>query len=241
MIRFRKNWKASPCEKAMSTASTLRQTSSSNAGIKVLLPWWEGLGEEGDRNSFSLPSNLPHQGRGIRCGLPHSFTGNLPRLFLLFMLLFGCAPAPEPMKVANVAQKGPSSVAVWDFDNLSPTRFAQPDLGERLAAEATEAIMRKGTWEVVERQRLLLVLEEQHLGSQDFVDESTRLRLGKMAGARTMVFGAYQSFGGDQTRIDVRLVDVETGQTLKSVDKMAPSGNFQAWYQIVRQAAEELM
>ena len=162
-------------------------------------------------------------------------------LILLCILLYGCASAPEPLTVATAVPKGPSSVAVWDFDNLSPTRFAQPALGERLAAEATEAIMRKGTWEVVERQRLLLVLEEQNLGSQAFVDESTRLRLGKMLGARTMIFGAYQSFGGDQIRIDVRLVDVETGRTMKSVDKMAPSGNFPAWYQIVRQAAEELL
>jgi curli biogenesis system outer membrane secretion channel CsgG len=161
--------------------------------------------------------------------------------FLLSTLLYGCASAPEPTTVTTTVQKGPSTVAVWDFDNLSPARYAQPDLGERLAAETTEAILRKGSCEVVERQRLLLVLEEQNLGTQNFVDESTRLRLGKMVGARMMIFGAYQSFGGEQTRIDVRLVDVETGRTVKSVDKMAPSANFQAWYPIVRQAADELL
>lgn len=182
--------------------------------------------------------------RVARCGETAKAADGIARglfLILLCLLLCSCATAPEPTAVATAVPRGPSSVAVWDFDNLSPTRFAQPDLGERLAAEATDAIMRKGTWEVVERQRLLLVLEEQNLGTQAFVDESTRLRLGKMVGARTMIFGAYQSFGGDQTRIDVRLVDVESGRTVKSVDKMAPSGNFQAWYEIVRQAAEELL
>ncbi len=167
--------------------------------------------------------------------------GSVYRLFVILLLLCGCVSVPERTTVAPAVLKGPTSVAVWDFDNLSPARFAQPDLGERLAAEATQAIMGKPGWEVVERQRLLLILEEQNLGSQDFVDESTRLRLGKMVGARTMVFGAYQSFGGDETRIDVRLVDVETGQTLKSVDKMMPSGDYQAWYAIIRQAAEELL
>ena len=162
-------------------------------------------------------------------------------LLVLVTLLCSCASTPEPRMAATVTDKKPSAVAVWDFDNLSPARYAQPDLGERLAAEATEAIMRKGGCEVVERQRLLLVLEEQNLGTQAFVDESSRLRLGKIVGAGMMLFGAYQSFGGDQTRIDMRLVDVETGQTVKSVDKMAPSANFQAWYQIVRQAAEELL
>ncbi|MGV8073246.1 MAG: CsgG/HfaB family protein [Syntrophobacteraceae bacterium] len=161
----------------------------------------------------------------------------------LFTLIYGCAsaPLPSPMTAATEAEKRPASVAVWDFDNLSPTMLAQPDLGERLAAEAVEAIMSKGACEVVERQRLLLVLEEQNLGSQALADESTRLRLGKMVGAGRMIFGAYQSFGGDQTRIDVRLVDVETGLTIKSVDKTAPSSDFKAWYQLVRQAAEELL
>jgi curli biogenesis system outer membrane secretion channel CsgG len=169
--------------------------------------------------------------------LPSSIVRGI--FLLLLAMLFGCASAP--VTVTTVTEKGPSSVAVWDFDNLSPSGLAQPDLGERLAAEATEAILRKGGYEVVERQRLLLVLEELNVGTQSFVDETTRLRLGKMVGARMMIFGAYQSFGGDQTRIDIRLVEVATGRTVKSVDKMAPSTNFQAWYQAVRQAVEELL
>ena len=229
MTRCRRNWKASPWEKAGSARNVgcaLRVASCELrvAGCELRVAGCE-LRVAGCGETARLAD-------GILRGL---------FLILLCLLLSGCATAPEPAGVSTAAPRGPSSVAVWDFDNLSPTRFAQPDLGERLAAEAAEAIMRKGTWEVVERQRLLLVLEEQNLGSQAFVDESTRLRLGRMVGARTMIFGAYQSFGGDQTRIDVRLVDVETGRTVKSVDKMVPSGNFQAWYQIVQQAAEELL
>jgi curli biogenesis system outer membrane secretion channel CsgG len=158
---------------------------------------------------------------------------------ILLAMLYGCGSAP--VSGSPVTATKPSSVAVWDFDNLSPAQMAQPDLGERLAGEATEAIARKGTYQVVERQRLLLVLEELNVGTQSFVDEATRLRLGKMVGAGMMVFGAYQSFGGDQTRIDMRLVEVETGRTLKSVDKMVPSANYQAWFQNVRQAADELL
>jgi hypothetical protein len=155
---------------------------------------------------------------------------------ILLTLLYGCAQAP-----VTVTEHEPSTVVVWDFDNLSPFRIASPDLGEILAAEATEAIIRKGDYQVVERQRLVLVLEEQHLGTQVFVDESTRLRLGKMLGARLMIFGAYQSFGGEQTRLDMRLVDVQTGRTMKGIDKVVPSSNFQAWYEAVRQAVMELL
>jgi curli biogenesis system outer membrane secretion channel CsgG len=155
---------------------------------------------------------------------------------ILLTLLYGCAQAP-----VTVTEQIPSTVAVWDFDNLSPFRIASPDLGEILATEATETIIRKGDYQVVERQRLVSVLEEQNLGTQVFVDESTRLRLGKMLGARLMIFGAYQSFGGEQTRLDLRLVDVQTGRTMKGIDKVVPSSNFQAWYEAVRQAVNELL
>jgi curli biogenesis system outer membrane secretion channel CsgG len=159
---------------------------------------------------------------------------------ILITLLYGCASGPEPIKGTATAEKRLSTVAVWDFDNLSASSFAQPDLGERLAAEVTETFMRKDNYQVVERQNLLLVLEELNIGSQLFIDESTRLRLGKMVGAGMMVFGAYQSFGGQQTRIDIRLVEVETGKTRKSVDKLVPTSNYPAWFEAVRQAADEL-
>jgi curli biogenesis system outer membrane secretion channel CsgG len=159
---------------------------------------------------------------------------------ILLSLLYGCVSGPEPMKGSAAVERRISTVAVWDFDNLSASSFVQPDLGERLAAELTEIFMRKGNFQVVERQNLLLVLEELNIGSEIFVDETTRLRLGKIVGAGMMVFGAYQSFGGQQTRIDIRLVEVETGRTKKTVDKLVPSSNYQAWFEAVRQAADEL-
>jgi curli biogenesis system outer membrane secretion channel CsgG len=162
-------------------------------------------------------------------------------IFLIFfILLYGCASVPTQVKETE-QRPATATVAIWDFDNLSPTSLALPDLGERLAAEVTETIMRKGNYQVVERQRLLLVLEEQNLGSQSIIDESTRLRLGKIAGARMMIFGAYQSFGGIQTRLDLRLVDVETGRNIKSVDRIVSSENYQLWFEAARQAANDLL
>ncbi len=161
-------------------------------------------------------------------------------VLICFMLLYGCASTPTPVpETMQIPASG--TVAVWDFDGLSPISLAQPDLGERLAAEVTEAIMRKGNFQVVERQRLLVVLEEQNLGSQTIVDEPTRLRLGRIAGAQMMIFGAYQSFGGAQTRLDLRLVDVGTGRNIKSSDKLVPSTNYQAWFEAVRQATDEML
>jgi hypothetical protein len=83
------------------------------------------------------------------------------------------------------------------------------------------------------------VLEELHLGSSALADEQTRLKLGKLVGARLMVFGGYQVFGG-QMRIDLRLVEVETGKVLKAVHKIAPSGDMSGWLDAAGMAGGEL-
>jgi hypothetical protein len=44
-------------------------------------------------------------------------------------------------------------------------------------------------------------------------DEDTRLRLGRLAGAKHMIFGSIMLIG-DQARVDVRLVSTETSEVL---------------------------
>jgi hypothetical protein len=92
---------------------------------------------------------------------------------------------------------------------------------------------------VIERQRLLLALEELRLGTTSIVDESTRLKLGKIVAARFMVFGGYQVVG-DKMRLDLRLVEVETGKIKKAVQKITSSANLQEWIDMAGRAAEEL-
>jgi curli biogenesis system outer membrane secretion channel CsgG len=133
-----------------------------------------------------------------------------------------------------------AAVAVWDVDDLSPAGSGRSSLGEILSAQVIDAIRQKGGYDVVERERLLLILEELHLGAGELADEATRLRLGRIAGARLMVFGGYQVVG-DRMRLDLRLVDVETGKVRKAVQRMAPAHDLAAWLDGARQAAEELL
>ena len=51
------------------------------------------------------------------------------------------------------------------------------------------------------------------------VDERTRLRLGKLVGAKLMVFGGVDRFAGNTMNVNLRLVEVDTGLVLKSVGK----------------------
>ncbi|MBS3906782.1 MAG: hypothetical protein KGZ49_07075 [Syntrophaceae bacterium] len=152
--------------------------------------------------------------------------------FSLVVLLMGCASRP------SVGEKG-SSIAVWDLDDLSLSKGVWPDLGDILSSQIIEVLKKRGDYVVVERQRLLLALKELRLGTTELADETSRLKLGKMLGARWMVFGGYQIIG-DKMRLDLRLVEVETGKIKKAVHRIASSTNLQEWIDMAGRAAEEL-
>jgi TolB-like protein len=154
----------------------------------------------------------------------------------LWLALAGCTPGPSASKPRFIPQGG--AVAVWDLDDLSSSAD-QGGLGETLAGPVIEVLQARG-YQVVERQRLLVVLEELRLGSASLADESTRLRLGRLSGARWMIFGGYQTIGG-RTRIDLRLVEVETGRVLKAAQGTATSDGVPQVVEAARKAARDLL
>ena len=79
--------------------------------------------------------------------------------------------------------------------------------------------------QVVERDRLQALLDEQKLARSGKTDASTAARIGKLLGARYLVLGSYFDAMG-AFRVDARLVDVETGQILKSVGANGKADDF---------------
>ena len=148
-------------------------------------------------------------------------------------LFFGCTAAEPKAPI-------PESVAVWDLEYLGEAGGAHAGIGELLAAEVIQTLNRSDRFTVVERQRLLLALEELNLGSSDLADADTRLRIGRIVGARQMIFGTYLEF--DETlQLDIRRVEVETGRILDASRQQAPAGDPAAWLEAARQAAAEVM
>jgi curli biogenesis system outer membrane secretion channel CsgG len=152
-------------------------------------------------------------------------------VFAAFFCLASCTSVP----VDNNRSAG---LAVWDIEDVS-IGGSGGNVGELLSAQVTEVLQRKGAYTVIERTRLLRVLEELRLGSSTLADEQTRLRVGKLVGARFMVFGGYQVVG-DQMRIDLRMVEVETGKIRKAVQKTTQSSGLTAWMEAARLAGAEL-
>lgn len=90
---------------------------------------------------------------------------------------------------------------------------------------------------VVEREQVQRLVDEQNLGAQGRVDPQTAAKVGKLVGARYMVLGTFIDFYGD-FRVDVRLVNTETGEIVKTEsDRMQREHLFD----LIRNVATRLM
>lgn len=157
-----------------------------------------------------------------------------PWIFIIFLFLFfGCTTTPETISDTV-------TVAVWDMEDLSFDGSSRPDLGQVLSGEIIDSLKTNREYQVVERQRLLLVLEELNLGSSDLADENTRLHIGRIVGATQMVFGGYQIIG-NAMRIDLRLVDVSSGKIIHASQNTTSSSGLSGWMTAARDAANELV
>lgn len=162
------------------------------------------------------------------------FSRSLKAIFGVFSLfLISCATEPA------YREQG-MGVAVWDLEDLSPMEHLGPDMGEILSIQVIETVKKKGIYDVVERERLLIALEELRLGTESFVDESTRMRLGQVVGVRLMIFGAYQVIE-DKMRLDLRLVEVETGRILRTAHRVTSATQPESWLEAAEEAAGELL
>jgi len=151
---------------------------------------------------------------------------------ILMAGIAGCA--------TNSKKSGLMTVAVFDIENLSSDDMAGDDLGMLLSSEIVGRLSTKPGVQIIERQKLLSVLQELKLGSSELTDESVRLKVGRMLGAKRMVFGSYLVAGG-RMRLDLRLVDVETGRILKTAKETVIAGETESWMDAAGEAADLLM
>ena len=90
---------------------------------------------------------------------------------------------------------------------------------------------------LVEREQVQRLVDEQNLGAQGRVDPQTAAKVGKLVGARYIVLGTFIDFYSD-FRVDVRLVNTETGEIVKTEsDRMQREHLFD----LVRNVATRLM
>jgi len=150
---------------------------------------------------------------------------------MVTLLFLSCFPGQT---FAEVRQ----GIAVWDLEDVSPGGYS--NFGEILTSQLSDILARCSTYSLVERSRLQRVLEEQKIGSTRLADPDFALRLGKMTGARLMVFGSYLIIG-PVLRVDIRVVDVETSKVLKAFKKEGQSSDLNGAMEVIKGIGGDLV
>ena len=168
---------------------------------------------------------------GVRSGL---------KMFTLFGAL--------SLALCSGAWADQKSLAVMKFTTTAGggTNFwynASWDLGEGMAEMLATALVETGKFKVLERQQIHDVLGEQDLGASGRVEPATAAKIGKILGARYLVYGTVNEFeyskgggvggvriggfrvGANEARahigMDVRIVDAVTSEILFSTRSTA--------------------
>lgn len=130
---------------------------------------------------------------------------------LLWLALFAASGLAQ-----DSAQR---TIAILDFNNNSIMDRERLDpLKKGLADILITEISKIEAFRVVERDKLRDVVMELEFGQSELVDPSTAQKMGKLLGAQDLLFGAFVYSSGDNIRVDVRIVEVETGRTIKAVE-----------------------
>lgn len=154
----------------------------------------------------------------MKQGHHHSSVSWLTSIALLLCVSASLAPAQEP---------APQTIAILYFDNNSVVDKDKLDPLKKGLADMliTEMSKIKGL-KVVERQRIQSVVDELNLGETDMVDKGTSQKMGKLLGAKVLLFGGFSNLFGDKLRIDARIVATETGLTLKAEEETGDLDQF---------------
>jgi TolB-like protein len=146
--------------------------------------------------------------------------------------LSGCAQAPVRQPAAEQSVQAssaelPTPLAIFPFENNAVTRHDEYEpLTGGLAAMLITDLRHEATHlKIIERNKIKELLQEIDLSQSGYVDQGTALRLGKLLGARSIAFGSFVVLG-EEVRIDARLVNVETSETMLAESISGTSDQF---------------
>lgn len=140
---------------------------------------------------------------------------------------FAAAPRPlDPAKIpapvsagARVPAQDRPGIAVFPFTNggsYGPAREDMAALEVGIQGMLLTELQQNPELRIVERGILREALAEQDLGTAGRVDPGTAARVGRLVGARYAITGTFMDLYGN-FRLDGRIVDVETGEILRTV------------------------
>lgn len=111
-----------------------------------------------------------------------------------------------------------ATVVIWNFDSqeIGPKGATSSiALAKEMEESLVDILQKNAALNILDREKLKEILEEQKIGSSDLSDIDTKIRLGRIVGAKNMIFGSLTKIG-DALRVDLRMISVETTRILTS-------------------------
>lgn len=120
--------------------------------------------------------------------------------FALTALLLLGASLAAPV-AAQAPPPGKTRIAVMDF--LDQTNHPQWAVGRGMRVEFETRLVQTGQFEVIERDRLEQIMQEQGFGATGLVDPSSAAQIGKLLGVQAMILGSVTKFDIHSSRVTV--------------------------------------
>jgi TolB-like protein len=148
--------------------------------------------------------------------------------FLLLFCFFGglfwtfCTNAQYEAQIKSISQELSKKIGETGKKRLAVADFTDADgsvtkLGQFLSEEFNSTLPEVGQgFEVIERNRINVLLRENKISSIGLTDPSNALKLGKLAGIESLIYGTITPFG-ESVRVNIKILDLQRGVILRSV------------------------
>jgi TolB-like protein len=123
--------------------------------------------------------------------------------------------------VCNRDTKDLKTIAIMPFDNFSAGEYQEKlgALGKGLADFFAFDFGKISSFTVVERDKIEFIMKEIELQKSGAVDKAAAVQVGKILGAKYMVFGSITQLDYSNARMVVRVVSVETSEIIAQADR----------------------
>ena len=126
----------------------------------------------------------------------------------------------DPNKVTQVGSR--LSVAVMKFSHSGEARDASDDVLNELV---TSLYSLGGRFNIIEREKMEKIVEEQMRSQSGLIDEKTAIKAGKVAGVDAVLVGNISTSADGSVKIWGRLINTETGKLITAQDAYTPSAS----------------
>lgn len=131
------------------------------------------------------------------------------------------------------------AIAILDFENNSIVDKEKLDpLIDGIPSMLITKLSSAESVTFVERERLNDILNELNLQQSSVIDPETAQKLGRLLGAQTLILGSFMNFPGNIIRIDLRIIETETGLTLRAEEV---TGDSEDLFSIISDLAENVV